>query len=103
VEGYVDNEEEGVIGYGGRLNIRSKYQREFIYDEKKRESVIDTIQSGVKAGKPSRKTAKCFARNIIGKKVLCSRCPRCSVERFWVEWNIFENSCVIQLFVISLR
>ena len=24
---YVDNEEEGVTGYGGRLNIRPKYQR----------------------------------------------------------------------------
>lgn len=44
VEGYVDNAEEGVVGYGGRLNIRPKYQREFIYDEKKRNAVIDTIQ-----------------------------------------------------------
>lgn len=32
-EDYVDNDEEGVIGYGGRLNIRPKYQREFVYDE----------------------------------------------------------------------
>ncbi|NMB32736.1 MAG: DUF262 domain-containing protein [Clostridium sp.] len=44
VEGYIDNAEEGVVGYGGRLNIRPKYQREFIYDEKKRNAVIDTIQ-----------------------------------------------------------
>lgn len=44
VEGYVDNAEEGVIGYGGRLDIRPKYQREFIYDGKKRNAVIDTIQ-----------------------------------------------------------
>lgn len=43
-EGYVDNAEEGVIGYGGKLNIRPKYQREFIYDEKKRNAVIDTIR-----------------------------------------------------------
>jgi len=41
---YVDNAEEGVIGYGGKLNIRPKYQREFIYDEKKRNAVIDTIR-----------------------------------------------------------
>lgn len=40
---YVDNAEEGVIGYGGKLNIRPKYQREFVYDEKKRNAVIDTI------------------------------------------------------------
>lgn len=43
-EGYIDNAEEGVIGYGGKLNIRPKYQREFIYDQKKRDAVIDTIR-----------------------------------------------------------
>jgi len=34
VNGYVDNHEEGVVGYGGKLNIRPPYQREFVYDEK---------------------------------------------------------------------
>lgn len=33
-ENYVDNAEKGVIGYNGKLNIRPKYQREFIYNEK---------------------------------------------------------------------
>jgi len=42
-EKYVDNAEEGVIGYNGKLNIRPKYQREFVYDDKKRDAVIDTI------------------------------------------------------------
>lgn len=45
-EHYVDNAEEGVIGYNGRLNIRPKYQREFVYDEKKRNAVIETIIKG---------------------------------------------------------
>lgn len=43
---YVDNAEEGIIGYDGKLNIRPKYQREFVYDEKKRNAVIDTINKG---------------------------------------------------------
>lgn len=43
-EHYVDNAEEGVIGYNGKLNIRPKYQREFVYDDKKRNAVIDTIR-----------------------------------------------------------
>lgn len=43
-EGYVDNAEEGVVGYGGKLNIRPKYQREFVYDEVKRNAVMDTIR-----------------------------------------------------------
>jgi len=42
-ENYLDNAEEGVVGYHGKLNIRPKYQREFIYDDKKRDAVIDTI------------------------------------------------------------
>ena len=39
-------QEEGIIGYGGRLNIRPKYQREFVYDEKKRNAVMDTVWQG---------------------------------------------------------
>jgi len=43
-ERFIDNAEEGVIGYNGLLNIRPKYQREFVYDEVKRNAVIDTIK-----------------------------------------------------------
>ena len=45
-EGYVDNQENGVVGYNGILNIRPKYQREFVYTEDKRNAVIDTINKG---------------------------------------------------------
>ena len=45
-DGYLDSDEEGVVGYGGLLDIRPKYQREFVYDEKKRNAVIDTIRKG---------------------------------------------------------
>ena len=41
--GYKDNAEEGVFGYGGKLDIRPPYQREFIYKDKQRDAVIDTI------------------------------------------------------------
>jgi hypothetical protein len=43
-EDYFDDAEEGVTGYDGKLNIRPKYQREFVYDDKKRNAVIDTIR-----------------------------------------------------------
>ncbi len=39
-------QEEGITGYGGRLNIRPKYQREFVYDDKKRNAVMDTVWNG---------------------------------------------------------
>ncbi len=45
-EGYIDNAEEGILGYGGKLNIRPQYQREFVYNDKKRDAVIDTIRKG---------------------------------------------------------
>ena len=45
-ENYIDSAEEGVVGYNGKLNIRPKYQREFVYVEKKRNAVIQTIQKG---------------------------------------------------------
>ena len=44
VEGFEDQAEEGVRGYGGRLNIRPPYQREFIYKEKERNEVIQTVR-----------------------------------------------------------
>ena len=46
VEGYENKEEEGVRGYGGRLNIRPAYQREFIYKEKQRNEVVHTVRKG---------------------------------------------------------
>lgn len=42
--GYKDSQESGVVGYGGLLDIRPPYQREFIYKEDKRNAVIDTVR-----------------------------------------------------------
>ena len=42
-DGYKDSEEEGVFAFGGRLNVRPPYQREFVYDDKKRNAVIETV------------------------------------------------------------
>jgi hypothetical protein len=44
--GYHDNEEGGVVGYGGKLDIRPPYQREFIYKDRQRDAVIDTVMQG---------------------------------------------------------
>lgn len=42
-ENYEDNAENGVTGFGGKLDIRPPYQREFVYGEKERQAVIDTL------------------------------------------------------------
>ena len=31
---YVDSQENGVVGFGGKLNIRPAFQREFVYRSK---------------------------------------------------------------------
>ena len=43
-EDYEDRGLDGVFGYGGKLDIRPPFQREFIYKEKQRNAVITTIQ-----------------------------------------------------------
>ena len=42
--GYKDSQESGVVGYGGLLDIRPAYQREFIYKDDKRNAVIETVR-----------------------------------------------------------
>lgn len=45
-EGYQDKDWNGVVGYGGKLDIRPVYQREFIYDIPDEQAVIATVLKG---------------------------------------------------------
>jgi len=45
-KGYADNNENGVRAYGGKLDVRPPFQREFVYKEKQRDAVIDTLTQG---------------------------------------------------------
>src|SRR4030043_174620 len=42
--GFRDNAEEGVRAFGGKLDLRPPYQREFIYKDKQRDAVIDSVR-----------------------------------------------------------
>jgi len=46
VAGYHDDGDGGVVGYGGKLDIRPPFQREFIYDTKERNAVINSVLRG---------------------------------------------------------
>ena len=46
VSGYADSGDEGVVGYDGKLDIRPAYQREFIYKDRQREAVVDSVMHG---------------------------------------------------------
>lgn len=43
---YKDDCDGGVFGYDDRLTIRPSYQREFIYKDKQRDLVIDSVMKG---------------------------------------------------------
>ena len=43
VADYHDDGEGGVRGYGDKLDIRPPFQREFVYKDKQRDAVVDTI------------------------------------------------------------
>jgi hypothetical protein len=43
-DGYKNSAEEGVVGFHGHLNIRPKYQREFVYKDEPRNAVIKTLR-----------------------------------------------------------
>ncbi len=44
INGYSDNAEEGVVAYGGKLDVRPKYQREFVYKGDQRDAVLETVK-----------------------------------------------------------
>lgn len=46
IASYEDDEENGVVAYGGKLNVRPKYQREFIYKPDQQVAVINTVMHG---------------------------------------------------------
>ena len=41
---YKNNQEEWVVWYDWKLNIRPKYQREFVYKDSQRNAVIETVK-----------------------------------------------------------
>ena len=45
--GYKDNPETGeVVGFGGKLNIRPAYQREFVYNNEQQQAVLKSVYQG---------------------------------------------------------
>ena len=46
ITGYSNDSDNGVRAYGGKLDVRPPYQREFRYDDKQKRSVIETIMKG---------------------------------------------------------
>ena len=45
-EGYEDNDEAGVFAFGSKLDVRPPYQREYVYKERQRDAVVNTVTKG---------------------------------------------------------
>lgn len=50
IDGYCNDDEEGVVAYHGLLNVRPKYQREFVYPIDKQIAVLNSIKQGYPIG-----------------------------------------------------
>lgn len=93
-EDYVNNDELGVRGYGGRLDIRPPYQREFIYNEKEQQAVITTVLRGyplnvmywVKRGED----AECPFEVMDGQQRTLSLCEYVA-GKFSYDYKYFDN------------
>jgi Protein of unknown function DUF262/HNH endonuclease len=44
VDGYEDNDDLGVTAYDGKLDVRPPYQREFVYKDRQRDAVVETMR-----------------------------------------------------------
>ena len=44
--GYKDSKDDGIVAYGGLLDVRPPFQREFVYNDKQRALVIDSLEKG---------------------------------------------------------
>ena len=93
-EGYVNNDELGVRGYGGRLDIRPPYQREFIYNDNEQQAVITTVLRGyplnvmywVKRGED----AECPFEVMDGQQRTLSLCEYVA-GKFSYDYKYFDN------------
>ena len=74
--GYADHAEDGVVAYGGSLDIRPKYQREFIYSEKQQKDEFYTRLEDIE-----RELAH-YQDHFRGKTVLCN-CDDPRVSNFF--------------------
>ena len=106
-EGYVNNDELGVRGYGGRLDIRPPYQREFIYNEKEQQAVITTVLSGyplnvmywVKRGED----AECPFEVMDGQQRTLSLCEYVAGKFSYDFKNFFNQPADIQRKILDYK
>jgi len=87
---YDDKGENGVTGYSGKLDIRPPYQREFVYKDKQREAVIDTVTKGLPLNSMYWADNKGEYEVLDGQQRTISVCQYVSGD-FSVDYKYFHN------------
>lgn len=94
--GYSNDDEEGVRGYDGKLDIRPPYQREFIYNDHERDAVINTVLKGYPLNvmywvKRNHGDAECPPYEVMdGQQRTLSICEYVA-NRFSFDFRLFAN------------
>lgn len=96
-KGYINNEEQGVRGYNGLLDIRPPYQREFIYNDNEQIAVINTVLQNyplnVMYWVKRSDDAECPYEVMDGQQRTLSLCEYVA-DVFAVNFKIFSNQPV---------
>lgn len=96
-KGYINNDEQGVRGYDGLLDIRPPYQREFIYNENEQKAVINTVLHGyplnVMYWVKRSNDAECPYEVMDGQQRTLSICEYVA-DVFAVDFKTFSNQPV---------
>lgn len=106
-KGYINNAEEGVRGYGGRLDIRPAYQREFIYNENEQKAVITTVLQGyplnVMYWVKRSEDAECPYEVMDGQQRTLSLCEYVAGKFSYDFKNFFNQPADIQRRILDYR
>lgn len=105
--GYINSEEQGVRGYGGLLDIRPPYQREFIYNEKEQIAVITTVLKGyplnVMYWVKRNEDAECPYEVMDGQQRTLSLCQYVA-GKFAIDFkNFFNQTADIQKKILDYK
>ena len=88
--GYEDRDENGVVAYGGKLNVRPAFQREFIYKDKQRADVIRSVRKGFPLNVMYWSKSEDGYEMMDGQQRTISICQYVSGD-FPVDFMYFEN------------
>ena len=105
VKGYINNDDQGIRGYNGLLDIRPPYQREFIYNEQEQQAVITTVLNGyplnIMYWVKRNEDAECPYEVMDGQQRTLSLCEYVAGKFAYDYMNFFNLSADVQKKILN--